>query len=252
MNELDNIRIVLLSPLYGGNVGSVCRAMANMGVSDLAIAAPRRLDMQEAAMMACHASSILEGRTEYPTLSEALADCVAVLGTSARPGLYRQHARTPREWAPWAIKTAGTGRVAILFGPEDNGLTNEDLALCTHIIRIPSTDTYSSLNVAQAVMVCVYELFVALGTFEPPEEKAPPAPSELRERMFMIWRDMMLKVGFMKEEKAEHMMLGLRRVFSRGAVTVDDVNILMGIARQASWAADHLGDKQAGTEPTED
>src|SRR5262245_44334094 len=116
--SLDNIRIVLLSPMYGGNIGSVCRAMANMGLRDLAIAAPRDYDRDEARMMACHATNILDGITEHATLADAVADCAAVMGTTARDGLYRQHARAPRDWAPRALEVAETNRVALLFGPE--------------------------------------------------------------------------------------------------------------------------------------
>ena len=234
---LDNIRIVLVGPLYGGNVGSVCRAMANMGLSDLAVAAPRNLDMDEARKMACHAHDILESRTEYESLAGAVAECGLVMGATARIGLYRQQARTPREWAPHALAASESAKVALVFGREDNGLTNEELALCTQIIQIPTTDEYSSLNLSQAVLICCYELYVALDVYEPPVEKTPEASSELRERMFSIWRETLLQIGFMEEDKAGHMMLGLRRVLSRGLLTEDDVRILMGIARQSQWAA---------------
>jgi tRNA/rRNA methyltransferase len=248
MTPLANIRVVLVSPLYGGNVGAVCRAMSNMGIAELAIAAPRPLDFREARMMACHAETLLSGRREFPDLAAAVADCGAVLGTTARGGLYRQHAGTAREWAPAALESAARGPVALVFGPEDNGLSNEDLALCTGIVRIPTAEANTSLNVAQAVMVCCYELFMATEGFEPPEEKSPDAPSALRERMFAIWRRTLLDIGFMETEKADHMMLGLRRVLSRGRLTVDDVKILMGIARQAAWAA---GRKLAAQPPAE-
>lgn len=238
--SLDNIRIVMVHPLYGGNVGSVCRAMANMGFSDLALVNPQRLNMDDARMMACHAAAILEERSEFTSLAEAVADCGIVMGATARTGLYRQHAKTPREWAPKALEAAGGGRTALIFGPEDNGLTNEDLALCTQIIQIPTTEEFTSLNVAQAVMLCCYEIFVASDSYEDPVEKSEEAPSELRERMFALWRDTLLEIGFMKGDKAEHMMLGLRRILSRGALTVDDVKILMGMARQAAWAARNM------------
>ena len=244
--SLDNIRIVMVQPLYGGNVGSVCRAMANMGLSDLALVNPQRLNMDDARMMACHAASVLDDRSECASLAEAVAECGVVMGATARTGLYRQHAKTPREWAHKALEVAEAGRVAIVFGREDNGLTNEDLALCTQIIQIPTTEEFSSLNVAQAVMVCCYEIFVASGSYEGPEEKSEEAPSGLRERMFGLWRDTLLDIGFMKDDKAEHMMLGLRRILSRGTLTVDDVKILMGIARQASWAARNVPVGDAG------
>ncbi|MDD5521284.1 MAG: RNA methyltransferase [Kiritimatiellae bacterium] len=235
--SLDNIRIVLVNPIYGGNVGSTCRAMANMGLSDLALVAPMSINMDEARKMACHATHILESKTEFSSLAEAVTDCGAVMGTTARNGLYRQHAKTPREWASKAVEVAKTGKVALVFGREDNGLSNEELAICTQIIQIPTSDEFKSLNVAQAVLVCCYEIFIAYDTYEPIQEKSPEAPSEVRERMFEIWRDTLLTIGFMKEDKADHMMQGVRRILSRGTLTVDDIRILMGIAKQARWAA---------------
>jgi tRNA/rRNA methyltransferase len=211
--------------------------MANMGFSDLALAAPRSIDWDEARMMACHATEILDSHSEFASVAEAVADCGLVMATTARCGLYRQHAKSPREWAGKALEASNSGRVAIVFGREDNGLSNEELALATQIIQIPTTPEYSSLNVAQAVMICCYELFVANGAYEPPVEKSPEAPSELRERMFAMWDETLMKIGFMKEDKEDHMMLGLRRILSRGALSVDDVRILMGIARQTLWAA---------------
>ena len=234
----------MVEPLYGGNVGSACRAMANMGMSDLAVVGGESLDMQEAGMMACHANHILENRRSFHSLAEAVADCAAVMGTTARTGLYRSHARTPREWASRALETAQTGRVALVFGREDNGLSNEELAICTQIIQIPSETECSSLNVAQAVMICCYEIYLARGVYEPPQEKSPEATSEQRERMFDLWRKTLLDIGFMKDDKAEHMMLGLRRILSRGMLTVNDVRILMGIARQSCWAAKTAREKE--------
>jgi tRNA/rRNA methyltransferase len=237
---LENVRIVLVGTLYGGNIGSTCRAMRNMGLRDLALAAPRDPNLDEARTMAVHATDILDSRSEFATLAEAVADCGTVVGTTCRKGLYRQHARTPREWAPRLLEAARTSKVALVFGREDNGLSNEELALCAHLVRIPAVDDYVSLNVSQAVVICCYELFVASGTYELPPEKSGEAPSELRERMFAMWREALLEIGFMHPQKADHMMLGIRRVLARGAVTVDDVRILMGVARQSQWAARHF------------
>ncbi|NQU38498.1 MAG: RNA methyltransferase [Lentisphaerae bacterium] len=244
--DLGNVRIVLVGPLYGGNVGSVCRAMSNTGITDLVIADPRPLNMLEARMMACHADPILQARQTSDTLAEAVADCGLVIGTSARRGLYRQHAQTPREWTPTILEACATGKVALVFGREDKGLSNEELALCTHIVQIPTTDESMSINLAQAVMICCYELFVASGSYESPEEKSGEAPSELRERMFGLWREMMLDVGFMEPDKADHMMMGLRRILGRGVHTLDDVKIMMGIARQAQWASGASEKRQEG------
>jgi tRNA/rRNA methyltransferase len=236
--SLDGIRIVLVGTLYGGNVGSVCRVMANMGLNDLALVAPRSLNMDEARMMACHSTDILESRTEFATLGEAVADCGLVMGATAREGLYRQHARTPRDWAPRAVETVRTGqKAAFVFGREDNGLTNEELLFCTQLIQIPTASLVRSLNLAQAVAICCYELFLADGTYEPPQEKSLEASGKLRERMFEMWRETLITIGFMNEDKADHMMQGFRRIMSRGPLTEDDVRIMMGIARQTQWAA---------------
>ncbi len=236
---LENIRVVLVEPLYGGNVGSVCRAMANAGIRALTLVNPNPMDLDEARMMACHAGPVLDGRRECATLAEAVADCTLVMGTSAREGLYRQHARTPREWAPVVLDAAEQGPVALVFGREDKGLSNEELALCNRIIRIPSDPACPSLNLSQAVLICCYELYVLAAVYEPPQEKSVPATSELRERMFAIWRELLLKIDFMEPDMADHMMQGIRRLMGRGAQTEDDVRILMGIARQAEWAVEH-------------
>ncbi len=235
---LRNIRIVLVGTLYSGNVGSVCRAMANMGLGDLVLAAPRICDdWAEAARMAVHATPILDARREFPSLAEAVTDCAFVVGTTARGGLYRQHVKTPRELSPELLHLASNGKVALVFGREDKGLFNEEIAQCTHLIRIPVHPDYTSLNLSQAVLLCCYELYCALGTYEPPVEKSPPAVAAHKRKLIEMWRDMLLLIGFMEEEKADHMMQGIQRVFSRGVYSEDDVSILLGVARQADWAA---------------
>ena len=248
--SLANVRIVLVGPLYGGNVGSVCRAMANMGLRDLVLVSPsEQLNHAEARMMAVAADYILESRREVATLDEAVADCGLVMGTTVRPGLYRAHVKTPREWTPQLLKFAAVGKVALVFGRENSGLTNEELAICTNLIQIPSSPDYPSINLAQAVMLCCYELFVASGTFVPPEELSPACPTATREQMFKMWREMLLAVGFMDEQKADHMMLGIRRIFSRAPMTDDDVRILLGIARQTLWKAGQTDAPAAPADP---
>ena len=244
MPALDNIRIVLVNTVYGGNVGSACRAMMNMGLSQLVLVDPRPgMDMDEAAAMACHAGEILRNRKVFASLPEAVADCVLVAGTSNRGGLYRDHSKTPRDWAPRLLEAASDAPVAILFGSEDNGLSLDDLALCTQFIRIPSSDAYKSLNLAMSVMVCAYELFLASGSFVPPQERSAECPSAMREAMFAKWRRALLDIGFMTPDTADHMMLGIRRILSRGPLTEKDVQILLGMAAQTQWAAGHIPPK---------
>lgn len=249
MSALDHIRIVLVEPLYAGNVGSVCRVLMNNGLSDLAVVCPPGgIDLEEARKLACKADGMIDRITFFPTLREAVADCTLVAGTSARTGFYRDHAYVPRTLAPQVLESAAAHRVALVFGREDKGLFNDELALCTHIVNIPSSEQYRSLNLSHAVMVCCHELFLLADSpgYEPPDEISPEADSTLRERMFSAWETMMLETGFCGEEKLSHMMLGLRRIFSRGKLTRNDARILMGLARQSCWVAGELKKAQAG------
>ena len=122
MSALDNIKIVLVGTLYTGNVGSACRAMANMGIHNLVLAAPNlQNDWSEGERMAVHATDILQNRKEFATFEEAVADCVAVVGTTARGGLYRQHVKAPRDCAADILQLAETGPVAVVFGRDSSG-----------------------------------------------------------------------------------------------------------------------------------
>lgn len=238
--NLENICIVLVGTLYGGNVGSVCRAMSNMGISDLRLVAPSsNVSWEEAERMACHATELLNSRKIYTDFDDAVADCAAVIGTTARHGLYRQHALTPKEQVKNISTISDNGKVAIVFGREDKGLLNDEVSKCTHLIQIPTDTEYSSLNLSQAVMVICYECFMANGKMELISEKSEIASADMKKRMYEMWRGYLLKIGFMQEEKANHMMAGINRIFSRGALTQNDVNILMGVIRQSYWALDH-------------
>ena len=236
-NPLDNIRVVLVGTLYTGNVGSACRAMANMGIRKLRLAAPNlQNSWDEGERLAVHANDILVAREEFATFEEAVADCVAVVGTTAREGLYRQHVKAPRDCAADILSIAATGPVALVFGREDKGLLNEEIAQCTHLIRIPVDKGYTSINLAQAVLITCYEFFAASGNYIPPHEKAPPAPQAQKMQLVKNWSKMLIEIGFMKPEQEDHFMQGFHRVFSRGVVTKDDAALMLGVARQAIWA----------------
>lgn len=237
MNPLENIRVVLVGTLYTGNVGSSCRAMANMGIHHLRLAAPNlQNSWEEGERLAVHATDILNAREEFATFEEAVQDCVAVVGTTAREGLYRQHVKSPRDCASDILSLAETGPVALVFGREDKGLLNEEIAQCTHLIRIPVDVGYTSINLAQAVLITCYEFFTASGRYVPIHEKAPPAPQAQKMQLMKNWSKMLEEIGFMKSEQAEHFMQGFHRVFSRGVFTKDDAALMLGVARQAIWA----------------
>ncbi|MBR4651962.1 MAG: RNA methyltransferase [Kiritimatiellae bacterium] len=246
---LDNIRVVLVGTLYSGNVGSACRAMANMGIRHLTLVAPNiQNGWDEGEKMAVHAGDILRNRRETATFEEAVADCVAVVGTTARGGLYRQHVKAPRDCAADIVALAETGPVALVFGREDKGLLNEEIAQCTHLVRIPVDEGYTSINLAQAVLIVCYELFTATGLYHPPHEKAPPAPQAQKMQLMKNWQIMLNDIGFMDEKQTDHMMQGIHRIFSRGVVTKDDAAIMLGVARQALWA--HRNPKLEGRKPS--
>jgi tRNA/rRNA methyltransferase len=239
MNVLDNIRVVLVGTLYTGNVGSACRAMANMGIRHLTLAAPNlQNSWEEGERMAVHATDIMNSRVECATFEEAVADCVAVVGTTAREGLYRQHVKAPRDAAADILSLAATGPVALVFGREDKGLLNEEIAQCTHLIRIPVDEGYTSINLSQAVLITCYEFFTASGRYVPPHEKAPPAPQAQKMQLMKNWAQMLCKIGFMKEFQTDHFMQGFHRVFSRGVFSRDDAALMLGVARQGVWAAE--------------
>lgn len=247
MNPLDNITVVLVGTLYSGNVGSVCRAMANMGLSRLTLVAPRILDgWEEGRRLAVHATDILDARREVATLDEAVADCAAVVGTTARGGLYRATVQPPRVLAPEILRLAAQAPVAVVFGREDQGLHNNEIARCTHLIRIPVDPRYQSLNLSQALLIVAYELYSATGTYVSPVEEAVSLATQATKHALMAkWRQAMLDIGFMDEQKADHMMQGFQRIFSRGVRTDPDASIMLGAAHQMSWAGRHAKKDQS-------
>lgn len=214
--------------------------MKNMDVAQLRLVRPDPgLNFSEAQQMSMHAIDVLESREQFDSLADAVRDCQRVYGTTARKGLYRSHCKSPREWAPELVAQAGAGPVAMVFGTEDSGLSNEELAMCTNVMRIPSSTWYPSLNLAQAVLICCYEMFLANEHYEPPQEHHPEAPHVMRERMFSMWHELMKDVGFFDDDTSEHMMMAFRRIFARGKLSEADANIMMGVVRQVQWKLAH-------------
>ena len=241
------IRVVLVRPRRGGNVGSVARAMKNMGLDDLVLVAPRTRVGVEAARMAAHAGDVLEARRTVADLETALADTTLAVGTVGRALPVGRNASSLRDLAPRIVETARTQRVAIVFGPEDHGLGNAELDLCQAILAIPTADAYPSLNLAQSVIVCGYELLVAGGPpapattesrrrIEQDADQAPAAGSE-REALFAHLEESLGAIGFLSAENPSHIMRDLRSLFARAGLTRRDVKIWRGIARQIAWAA---------------
>jgi tRNA/rRNA methyltransferase len=234
---LGNLRIVMVRPRGSGNIGSVARAMKNVGASELAIVGDARTQSFWAKAMAVHGRDVLAEAKRYPTIRAAIADCTLVVGTTCRAGLYRSHGQTPREAAPAMAAAAREGKVALLFGPEDHGLSNKDLEHCQQLITIPANPEYQSFNVAQAAVICLYEIYVA--SLEKPalENEIERAQAEDIERLFDLMRSSLLKIGFLASENPEHILLALRRILGRSGLEARDVRIFTAMFRQIEWYA---------------
>jgi tRNA/rRNA methyltransferase len=226
----------MVRPRGSGNIGSVARAMKNVGAGELAIVGKARTRSFWARAMAVHGQEILADAKRYETLREAIADCAFVVGTTCRSGLYRSHSQPPREVAPAVVAALEKGKVALIFGPEDHGLSNKDLEHCQLLVTIPTHPDYPSLNVAQAAVICLYELYVA-SLAPAASDGIHRAEAEQIERLFDIMRNALLKIGFLDSENPEHMLLAFRRIFGRAGLEEKDVRIFTGMFRQIEWYA---------------
>jgi tRNA/rRNA methyltransferase len=230
---LSNVRLVLVRPRGAANVGAVARAMKNMGLRELVLVRPALMKSFWAKAMAAHAEDILHSVRQTDTLGAAVADCGLVVGTTCRRGLYRVAAEPPRVAAPRIVGAAATNRVALVFGPEDHGLSNEDLKVCQHLIAIPADPAYPSLNLAQAAMLCCYELYLAAAPV--PQATRAFAPAEHVDLMFQKLQAAFRSIGFLHPDNPDHIMFAFRRFLGRAGLEVHDVNILLGLARQIEW-----------------
>ena len=233
---LTNLRVIMVRPRGSGNIGSVARAMKNVGAKELAIVGQARTQSFWAKAMAVHGRDILGEARCYESIRAAIADCTLVVGTTCRAGLYRSHSQTPREVAPAIVTAARKDKVALLFGPEDHGLSNKDLAHCQQLIMIPTHPEYQSLNVAQAAVICLYEIYLA-ALAPAKDDGLERAKAEDIERLFDIMRNSLLKIGFLDSENPDHMLLACRRIFGRNGLEAKDVRILTGMFRQIEWYA---------------
>jgi len=251
-NPLDNIAIVLVKPLSAGNIGSVSRAMKNMGLSRLILVSPAQDHLSQGArMMATSAREVLQKAEVHPSLKKALAGFRWIAGTSARKGRNRGPFITPREISPEILTHAKSIPVAVLFGPEDKGLTNEELAPCHALISIPTHPNLPSLNLAQAVMLFCYELYTASLVQQSGEMPSPgllPKLAEFQklESMYAHFEELLLSIGFLDPKNPKRIMHTLRRIFGRANLSDRDVAILRGIFRQLEWYATHKDKEMHG------
>ena len=246
---LDNLAVILFRPKFPENVGSAARACLNMGVQDLILVAPQNFDLDKARPLAtAHARHILEGARIVETLAEAVEGFTAVYGTTARTGGWRKGIMSPSTLAGVVRERLGTGgRVAVLFGPEDKGLTNEETAVCSGLMTIPTSRDGTSLNLAQAVVVVLYECFKKSleNPFVPdgPPEERPTTVRE-QEALFDNLQETLLAVDFLKDDNPDYWMLPVRRFFSKINLKRNEFNLLMGVCRQIQWFVRTYGPKK--------
>ncbi len=229
---LQNVRIVLVDTSHPGNIGAAARAMKNMGLACLHLVRPARFPGAEATARASGADDLLAAAQCHETLTSAVADCTLVLGVSARVRSLPWPMLDARAAALRAVSAAERGPVALVFGPERTGLSNEDLARCNFLVRIPADPVYSSLNLAAAVQVLAYELRLAAesGTEAPPaREDAPPAVAADLERFYMHLEAVLVEIGFLEPANPRHLMRRLRRLFARARPDRNELAILRGI-----------------------
>lgn len=235
--KTKNISIVLCKPKYAGNVGSVARAAKNMGIKQIVVVGTTDLDREAMQRRSTHlAADVLDAITYVDTLEEALADFTYIVGTTARLGKARGPFVSPRSAAKTIAGLSQKNKIALLFGPEDTGLVNDELRLCHSVVTIPTSREFTSLNLSQAVMILCYEIFVV----ETAGEATPKlALSSELEGMYSQMKDLLSQIGFLNPENPEYWMLDLRRFFSRCNLTSREVKIVRGIVRKLAWHAGH-------------
>ena len=234
---LDRITFILCRPRSGGNVGASARAVKNMGIGGLALAAPADFHVSEARMFASNASDVLEGALTFDTIEEAVSGCGIVLGTTRRIKSHRIRILTPREAAEFVLNDPDMGKIAILFGPEDSGLTSEDLTHCHAVISIPADDKQPSLNLAQAVMVIAYELRMAVECLPSVRSFGDASGKEITQMLDQV-KAVLERSGFFIRNPEERVLLHLKEIFANGVSTSQDARIIRGIFRRIAWALD--------------
>jgi len=231
---LANIRIVLARTSHPGNIGAAARAMKTMGLSQLYLVAPAVFPNSQADAMAASAGDVLARATVCATLAEALADTTLVLGVSARRRDIVADVLTPPVAAIRLLTEAQAGPVALVFGNETSGLSNEELGLCQGLVTINANPDYSSLNLAAAVQVLSYEIRQAwLGHASWPQPEMDAATGDELERFYSHLETTLADLEFLNPGSPSKLMLKLRRLFSRTRLAKEEVNILRGILTAA-------------------
>ena len=236
------VKIVLVNATHPGNIGAAARAMKTMGLEQLALVSPRHFPSAECTARAAGADDILTRASVFSSLEDALADCELVFGTSARARSIAWPEVTPEAAAAQIIDRidAGSG-VAVLFGRESSGLSNEQLEICHAMIRIPTNADFSSLNIAQAVQIICYEIskqhLARKATSTAPNDPESLTTVAQMEHLYEHFRQTLTDIGYLDPEKPRRLMRRIRRLFNRARLDSNEYNILRGILTAARNAA---------------
>jgi len=224
------IRIVLVDTSHPGNIGAAERAMKNMGLGDLVLVRPQQFPHAEATARASGAADLLESARVFQSIGEAVGDCGLVIGTSARPRAANWTVLDPPAAAARSLEASADRPVAILFGGERNGLSNEDLAACHALMNVPANPEYESLNLAQAVQIVTWEIRMAgapqVRRLEP---EAPPATAGQIENLRGHLATVVAQLGFKDERNAANLVTRLERLLMRAVPDEKEVQILRGV-----------------------
>ncbi len=233
---LSRIRIVLCRPSHPGNIGAAARAMKTMGLSRLCLVSPKQFPDPEADTRATGAVDLLQQAEIYPSLKEALAGAVFVVGLSARRRDLGPEIGEPREMVARLLAAAAEGEVALVFGNETMGLSNDEILLCHAAVSIPTNPDFSSLNLGSAVQVLCYEVRMAAFADRPPVSDtlatpfvSPTATHSEVEGFYEHLESVMTTTGFFNPEHPGRLIPKLRRLFGRIRLERDEVNILRGV-----------------------
>lgn len=230
----ESIRIVLVNTSHPGNIGGVARAMKNMGLSQLYLVAPRDYPHEQAQWRAASAKDILDAAVVVPTLEDAIRDCQFVVGTSARERRIPWPLLDARQCAEQMAQASEREQVAVLFGREDRGLTNDELQVCNLHLNIPTSGAYSSLNLAMAVQIVAYELNMVISSSSLTVSKteqwdSPFASQGDMEHFYRHLEETLIDVEFLDPAAPRQLMSRLRRLYSRIRLDEMELNILRGV-----------------------
>jgi tRNA/rRNA methyltransferase len=232
--NLENIAIVLCQPRYPENIGAAARAIRNMGIDQLMLVDPQNYDTTRIRKMATHAAlDVVERMVVYDTLQQALARCHYIVGTTARLGGQRKANISSSKLPERLLPISHQNRIAIVFGPEDRGLTNADLRLCHILVNIPTAE-FSSLNLAQAVMILCYELF-QYSTDAPRDFTPRLANRHELDAMYEQLKEILIRISYIHPDNPDYFMNSFRQFFTRLQLRAKEVSIIRGICRQIDW-----------------